>query len=78
MHVGMYDCMRSASESELGNQLSGILNRTNKQTCMHKCVSVYVYVHEQRERISVTLVTTEAQACASDICMCVRVCARVF
>ena len=23
MHVGMYDCMRSASESELDNQLSG-------------------------------------------------------
>ena len=72
MHVGMYDCMRSESESELGNQLSGILNKTNKQTNMHNCVSVYACVYEERERISVTLVTTAAQGCASDLCMCVR------
>ena len=26
MHVGMYDCMRSESESELGNQRSGMLS----------------------------------------------------
>jgi len=34
MHVGMYDCMRSESESELGNPQSGILRKTNKETCM--------------------------------------------
>ena len=72
MHVGMYDCMRSASESELGNQLAGTLNKTNKQTNKHNCVSVYVCVYEERERISVTLVTTAAQGCASDLCMCAR------
>jgi hypothetical protein len=33
-----------------------------------------MYVYEERERISVTLVTTAAQGCASDICMCVRAC----
>jgi hypothetical protein len=73
-HAGMYDCMRSESESELANHLSGIL-RVIKQKNMHTCVSVYVCVHEARERISVTLVTTPAQACASDLCMCERECA---
>ena len=80
MHAGMHDCMRSESESELGTQLSGILNKTNKQTNMHDCVSVYACVYEERERISVTLVTTAAQACASDLCMCARarVCSYYF
>jgi hypothetical protein len=32
MHVGMYDHMRSESESELGNQLSGMLKKASKQT----------------------------------------------
>ncbi len=75
MHVGMYDCMRSEIESELGNPLSGIL-RKSKQTNMHTCVSVYVCVYEERQRISVTLVTTAAQGCASDLCTCAsaRVC----
>ena len=39
---------------------------------MHTCVSVYVYVYAEREPISVTLVTTAAQACASDLYMCAR------
>ena len=39
---------------------------------MHTCVSVYVCVYEDRERISFTLVTTAAQACLSDLCMCLR------
>ncbi len=70
--------MRSESESELGNQLSGILRKASKQICIwqHTCVSVFVYVCAERERISVTLVTTAAQACVSDLCMCVH--ARVF
>jgi hypothetical protein len=37
---------------------------------MHTCVSLYVCVYEERERISVTLVTTAAQGCTSDLCMC--------
>ena len=40
IHTGMYDCMRSDSESELGNRLPGILRRKK----MHTCVSVYVCV----------------------------------
>jgi hypothetical protein len=39
---------------------------------MHTFVSVYSCVYEERERISVTLVTTAVQGCASDLCMCVR------
>jgi hypothetical protein len=73
MHVGMYDCMRSESESELANQLSGILRKTNKQTSILVCLwYACVCVYEERERISVTLVTTAVQGCASDLCMCVR------
>jgi hypothetical protein len=41
-------------------------------TNMHTCVSVYVYVYEERERIIVTLGITAAQGCASDLCMCVH------
>ncbi len=68
MHAGMYDCMRSESESALGNQLSGRLRKAN----IHICVSLYVCVYEERERISVTLVTTAAQGCTSDLCTCTR------
>ncbi len=47
---------------------------------MHNCVSVYACVYEERERIGVTLVTTAAQACESDLCMCARarVCSYYF
>jgi hypothetical protein len=75
MHVGMYDCMRSESESELGNRLSGILRQEKN---MHTCVSVHVGVYEERERISVTLVTTAAQGCANDLCLCARARVRVL
>ncbi len=37
-------------------------------------VSVNVCVYEERERISVTLVSTAAQGCVSDLCMCVCAC----
>jgi hypothetical protein len=40
-------------------------------TQTHLCVCV-VYVYEERERISLTLVTTGAQVCASDLCMFAR------
>jgi hypothetical protein len=33
---------------------------------------VGMYVYEERERVSVTLVTTAAQACPSALCTCVR------
>jgi hypothetical protein len=72
MHLGMYDCMRSDNESELPNHLSGILRKANKQTNVPVCLCVHVY--KERERISITLVTTTAQGCASDLCMCARVC----
>jgi hypothetical protein len=41
---------------------------------MHTCVSVYVCVYEERERISVTLVTTAAQGCPSHLYMCASAC----
>jgi hypothetical protein len=73
MHAGMCDCKRGESESELDNQPSGILRKASEQTCI--LVSVYVCVYEERERISVTLVTTAAQGCPSDLCVCA--CARL-
>ncbi len=42
MHVGMYDCMRSDSESELGNHLSGILRKAKKQTNVLLCLCMYM------------------------------------
>jgi hypothetical protein len=50
----------------------------NKQTNMYTdtCASANVNVYEERERISVTLVTTAAQGCANDLCMCARACVR--
>jgi hypothetical protein len=47
---------------------------------MHTCVSVYAFVYEERERISVTLVNTAAQGCVSDLYMCThaRVCWHYF
>ncbi len=74
MHVGMYDCMRYESESELGNQLSGVLTKANKQTCILVCLCKYMCMRSESESTLVTLVTTAAQECASDLCMCARVC----
>ncbi len=42
MHVGMYDHMRSESESELGNQLSDILRKTNRK----KKIYIYTQTHK--------------------------------
>jgi hypothetical protein len=49
MHVGMYACMRSESESELGNQLSGRLRKANKQTCIFVCFCMYVCMRSESE-----------------------------
>jgi hypothetical protein len=46
-HVGMYDCMRSESESELGYQLSGRLRKVNKQTCMLVCLCMYMCMRSE-------------------------------
>jgi hypothetical protein len=42
--------MRSESESELGNQLSGILRKENKQTCILVCL--YVCMRSESESAS--------------------------
>jgi hypothetical protein len=52
MHVGMYDCMRSESESELGNQLSGILTEGKKETCILVCLCMYVCMRSESESAS--------------------------
>ncbi len=51
MHVGMYDCMRS-EKSELGNQLSGILRKANKQTCILVCLCMYMCMRSESESAS--------------------------
>jgi hypothetical protein len=51
MHVGMYDCVRS-EKSELGNQLSGILRKANKQTCITVCRCMYVCMRSDIESSS--------------------------
>ncbi len=52
MHVGLYDCMRSESESELGNQRSSMLRKSNKQTCILVCLCMYVCMRSERESAS--------------------------
>jgi hypothetical protein len=52
MQVGVYDCMRSDSESELGHQLSGILRNLNKQTCILVCLCMYVCLRSESESAS--------------------------
>ena len=45
----MYDCMRSESESELGNQLKGILRKANKQKTdihRHRHASMHVCMYD--------------------------------
>ena len=53
MHVGMYDRMRSESESELANQLSGVLRKANKQTnVLLVCLCMHVYMRSESESAS--------------------------
>ena len=57
MHVGMYACMRSESESDLDNQLSGILRKANKKqdihTHTHVCMfCVYDCLRSESESVS--------------------------
>ena len=52
MHVGMCDCMRSESESELGHQLSGILRKASKQTCILVCLCMYMCMRSESESAS--------------------------
>jgi hypothetical protein len=52
IYVGIYDCMRSESESELGHQLSGILRKANKQTCMLVCLCICMCVRSESESAS--------------------------
>jgi hypothetical protein len=52
MHAGLYDCIRSESESELTNQLSGRLRKikTNKHPYVCVCVCMCVYGARANQR----------------------------
>ncbi len=52
MHVGMCDCMRSESESELGNQL--YTQKRKKQTCMPVCLCVYIRIFAGKKKYTHT------------------------
>ncbi len=52
LHAGMYDCMRSESESELGNHRSGILRKANKQTNVLLCLWMYMCKRSESESAS--------------------------
>jgi hypothetical protein len=70
----------SRRNSELGRQLYGVLKKKLNiyiHTHRHKSMHVGMFVYKERERVSVTLVTTANQACPSDLCTCVhtRMCA---
>jgi hypothetical protein len=44
--------------------------RVRQRTCILVCLWMYVCTSEEREQISVTLVTTVAQGCTNDLCIC--------
>jgi hypothetical protein len=77
MHVGMYDCIRNENVQRVRLPVVWYTQK-NKQTNMHACASVHAHVYTERERMSVTLVTTAAQRCASDLWMCVQECVLVL
>ncbi len=52
MDVGVYDCIRTENESESGNQLSSILTKANKQTCILVCLYMYVCMQRKNESAS--------------------------
>ena len=65
MHVGMIDCIRSDSESELGNQLSGILRKASKPTC----ILVYLNVCTSRTRMCAGTISLIPPLCLF-VCRC--------
>ena len=75
-----YVCLYEERERIRVRQPAVRYTQQNTQTNMHTCVSVYVHVYAERGWISVTLVTTAAQACASDRWICARalVCSYYF
>ena len=75
MHVGMYDCMRSESESELCNQLSRILRQENKQTCILVCLCMYMCVRSESESASHSSPPQLNGVRVVSACVCARLCA---
>jgi hypothetical protein len=74
MHVGMYDCMRIESESELDNQLSGILRNANKQTCILVCLCMYMCMSSESESASHSSPPQLKGVRVISACVCARVC----
>jgi uncharacterized membrane protein len=80
--VTQFKASVSRRNRELNRQLSCILRNANKQifvyiyknTNTHKYASLYVWLHEERERISVTLVITAALKGVRAISACAHVC----
>ncbi len=70
----MYDCMRSESESELSNQLSGMLNKINNQTCITVCLCMYMFIQSDRESASHSSSPQLKGVRVTSACVCVRVC----
>ena len=75
MHVGMYDCMRSESESELGSQLSGILRKANKHAWMLVCVCVCMCLCGVRANQRHTRHHRSSRVCEWSLHVCARACA---
>jgi hypothetical protein len=81
--VGQIKFPVSGETKTQAKQLSGILRqrkekkqkRTYRYTNTHLYVCLYVWLHEERQRIWVTCVITAAQGCVSDLCMCSHMCA---
>ncbi len=78
MHAGLYDCMRSESESELGNRLSGILRKASTQTCILVCLCMYVCMRSESELASHSSPPQLKGVRVISACVCARVCVLVI
>ncbi len=77
MHVGMYDCLRRESESELGYQLSGILRKSNWYKHAYLCVCVCMCVSGARANQRHTRHHRSSSVCEWSLPVCVCACVLV-
>jgi hypothetical protein len=72
MNVVRYDCKRSESESELGNQPVMKIRKENKQTCILVCLSMYVCMRSESESVSHSSPPQLKGVRVISACVCVR------
>jgi hypothetical protein len=78
MRSGIYDCMRSDNESELANQLSAILRKANKQTCILVCLCMHVCMRSESESAAHSSPPQLSRVCEWSLHLHARACVLVL